>query len=153
MLVSFSEHRGYLEHQIHTAIIPRQSHHPASARRGPRSPARQRLAATLSVLPSSKWSGRWCFPRLASHRNSTFEISHVALHHTAVLCPHPNPGVELIQWQHRQFYLTLLIQQVQNAQLSFYEVDTRLVIIKINQGPRDLLLHVLFLLQFEDMLG
>lgn len=49
-------------------------------------------------------------------------------------------------------HLTLFIQQVQDAQFGLYEVDTGLVVIEIDQGPRDLLLHVFFLLQLEDVL-
>lgn len=51
-----------------------------------------------------------------------------------------------------QSYFTLLVQQVQDAEPSLDQVDTRLVISKIDQSPGDLLLHVLLLLQFEHML-
>lgn len=51
-----------------------------------------------------------------------------------------------------QSYFTLLVQQVQDAEPSLDQVDTRLVISKIDQSPGDLLLHVLLLLQLEHML-
>lgn len=50
------------------------------------------------------------------------------------------------------FYLTLLIQKIQDAQFGFNEINTRLIVIEVNQCPRDFLFHVLLLFQFEDML-
>lgn len=50
------------------------------------------------------------------------------------------------------FYLALFIQKVQDTQLGLNEINARLVVVEINQCPRDLLFHVLLLLQFEDML-
>lgn len=50
------------------------------------------------------------------------------------------------------FYLALFIQKIQDTQLGLNEINARLVVIEINQCPRDLLFHVLLLLQFEDML-
>lgn len=50
------------------------------------------------------------------------------------------------------FYLAFLIQKVQDTQLGLDEINARLVIVEVNQCPRDLLFHVLLLLQFEDML-
>lgn len=51
-----------------------------------------------------------------------------------------------------QSYFTLLVQQVQDAEPSLDQVDTWLVISKIDQSPGDLLFHVLLLLQLEHML-
>lgn len=82
---------------------------------------------------------------------ASYEISLVPLQHTGALCPAPRPD-PLNDNRSSKHYLTLFIQQVQDAQLCFYEVYARLVIIKVNQGPRDLLLHVFFLLQLEHVL-
>lgn len=49
-------------------------------------------------------------------------------------------------------YLALFVQQVQDAHLGLDEVDTRLIIIEINESPGDLLFHVLLLLQLKHML-
>lgn len=49
-------------------------------------------------------------------------------------------------------YLALFIQQVQDAHLGLDEVDTRLIIIEINESPGDLLFHILLLLQLKHML-
>lgn len=54
--------------------------------------------------------------------------------------------------QSHQSYFTLFIQQVQDAKSSLDQVDTGLVVVEIDQCPGDLLLHVLFLLQFKHML-
>lgn len=51
-----------------------------------------------------------------------------------------------------RWHLALLVQQVQNAHLGFYEVDAGLIIIEVDQSPGDLLLHVLLLLQLEHVL-
>lgn len=50
------------------------------------------------------------------------------------------------------FYLALFIQKVQNTQLGFNEINTWLVVVKVNQCPGNILFHVLLLLQFKDML-
>ncbi len=49
-------------------------------------------------------------------------------------------------------YTAFLVQQVQDAQLCFNQIDARLVVVKINHRPVDLLTHVLLLLQFENVL-
>lgn len=51
-----------------------------------------------------------------------------------------------------QAHFTLFIQQVQDAKSSLDQVDTGLVVIEVYQSPRDLLPHVLLLLQLKHML-
>lgn len=50
------------------------------------------------------------------------------------------------------FYLALFIQKVQDTHFGLNEINARLVVVEVYQCPRDLLFHVLLLLQFEDML-
>lgn len=49
-------------------------------------------------------------------------------------------------------HLALLVQQVQDAKAALDELNAWLVVTEVNVDPRDLLGHVLLLLQFEDML-
>jgi len=49
-------------------------------------------------------------------------------------------------------YSTFFIQQVKDSKFSFNEVNTRLVVMEVDEGPSDLLTHVFILLQFEHML-
>ena len=51
-----------------------------------------------------------------------------------------------------QKYFALLVQQVQDSHLGFYEVDAGLIVVEVNQSPGDLLLHVHLLLQLEHVL-
>ena len=46
-----------------------------------------------------------------------------------------------------------LIQEVQNPQLALNEVDARLVVIEVDEGPLNVLTDILSLLQLEDMLS
>lgn len=48
--------------------------------------------------------------------------------------------------------LALFIQQVQDSHLCLDQVDAWLIIVEVDKGPGNLLLHVLLLLQFEDVL-
>lgn len=50
------------------------------------------------------------------------------------------------------FYLALFVQKVQDTQFGLNQINAWLVVIEINQRPGDFFLHVLFLLQFENML-
>lgn len=50
-------------------------------------------------------------------------------------------------------YQAFFIQQLQNAHFCFNQVNNLLIVIKIDQSPRDIFLHIFFLFQFEDMLG
>lgn len=47
---------------------------------------------------------------------------------------------------------TFFIKQVEDPHLCFDQVNDRLVVIEIYQRPRDVLFHVLLLLQLEHML-
>jgi len=49
-------------------------------------------------------------------------------------------------------YSTFFIKKVQDAEFIFNEINARLVVMEINERPRDLLTHVFLLLQFEHML-
>ena len=49
-------------------------------------------------------------------------------------------------------HLALLIQQVQDAKPALDELNAGLVVTEVNKDPRDLLGHILLLLQLEDML-
>lgn len=52
-------------------------------------------------------------------------------------------------------HAALLVEQVENARLALFaldQVDTRLVVVEVDERPRDLLLHVLLLLQLEHVL-
>lgn len=49
-------------------------------------------------------------------------------------------------------HLALLVEEVQDPQLSLDEIDTRLVVREVDESPGNLLLHILVLLQFEHML-
>lgn len=49
-------------------------------------------------------------------------------------------------------HLTLLIEQVEDAELGLDQVDAGLVVVEVYERPGDLLLHVLLLLQFEHVL-
>lgn len=51
------------------------------------------------------------------------------------------------------FYLALFIQQVQDPKLGLYQVYAWLVVVEVNESPRDSLLHVLFLFQLKHVLG
>ena len=48
--------------------------------------------------------------------------------------------------------LALFIEQVENAESILDEVNARLVVVEVDEGPFDLLFNILFLLQLEDML-
>lgn len=52
----------------------------------------------------------------------------------------------------KAFYLALFIQQVQDPQFCLYKVYAGLVIVEIDESPRDSLLHVLFLFQLKHVL-
>ena len=52
----------------------------------------------------------------------------------------------------RDAYSALLVQEVQDAQLGLDQVYARLVVVEVYQGPGDLLLHVLLLLELEHVL-
>lgn len=49
-------------------------------------------------------------------------------------------------------YSTFFIQKIQNTQFGFDEINTRLVVVKVNELPLYVLLQVFFLFQFENML-
>lgn len=49
-------------------------------------------------------------------------------------------------------YLAFLIQQIQNSHFGLDEVNAGLIVVEINQGPRNLFPHVFFLLQLKDVL-
>lgn len=49
-------------------------------------------------------------------------------------------------------YLAFLIQQIQNSQFGLDEINAGLIVVEINQGPRNLFPHVFFLLQLKDVL-
>jgi len=53
---------------------------------------------------------------------------------------------------HAIAYLALLVEQVQNAELTFDEINARLIVIEINERPFDGFFYVLFLFKFEHML-
>lgn len=55
-------------------------------------------------------------------------------------------------WKPLNTHLAFLIQQIQNSHFGLYEVDARLIVIEINQGPWYLFLHIFFLFQLKDML-
>ena len=46
----------------------------------------------------------------------------------------------------------LFVEEVKDTQLALYQVNAVLVVWEVYEGPRDGLLHVLFLLQLEHML-
>lgn len=50
-------------------------------------------------------------------------------------------------------HLALLIQQVQDAEPALDELNAWLVVTEVNEDPRDLLGHILLLLQLEDVLA
>lgn len=49
-------------------------------------------------------------------------------------------------------YPALLVQQIQDAEFSLDQIDTRLVVVEVDERPGNLLLHVLLLLQLEHVL-
>ena len=49
-------------------------------------------------------------------------------------------------------YSTLFIKQVKDSEFVFNEINARLVVMEVNEGPCDLLTHVFLLLQLEHML-
>lgn len=55
-------------------------------------------------------------------------------------------------WKPLNTHLALLIQQIENSHFGLYEVDARLIVVEINQGPWYLFLHIFFLFQLKDML-
>ena len=55
-------------------------------------------------------------------------------------------------WNGYVAHSACLIQQVQDAQSAFYEIDARLVVVEIDEGPFYGFLDVLLLLQLEHML-
>jgi len=65
---------------------------------------------------------------------------------------HVNNNETIITTVSVKTYSALFIEKVKNAKFILNESDTRLVVMKVNERPRDLLTYVLILLQFEHVL-